>query len=93
LVTSYQCFKYMALYSMIQFTSVTILYFYLYNLSNWNYYHEDVMAVLPFSSTMALSGTADILTRLKPAGRLMSLNILLSVIGQVAIQMLFQVGE
>jgi cation-transporting ATPase 13A3/4/5 len=91
LVTSYQCFKYMALYSMIQFTSVTILYYYKYNLSNWNYYHEDVMAVLPFSSTMALSGTADVLTRLKPAGRLMSLNILLSVIGQVAIIMLFQI--
>lgn len=35
LVTSFQCFKYMALYSMIQFASVTLLYQVNSNLSDW----------------------------------------------------------
>jgi len=92
LATSYQCFKYMALYSVIQFTSVTILYFQLIDLTNWHYYHQDIMAVLPFSTTMAMSGTSAFLTKYRPAARLISVNILTSVIGQAFIQIGFQMG-
>jgi len=92
LATSYQCFKYMALYSVIQFTSVTILYYQLIDMTNWHYYHQDIMAVLPFSTTMAMSGTATYLSKYRPAGRLISLNILTSVIGQAFIQISFQLG-
>jgi len=70
---------------------VTILYYELVELTNWNYYHQDVMAVLPFSTTMAMSGTALTLSKYRPSGRLICLNILVSVIGQAVIQILFQI--
>jgi len=91
LSTSYQSFKYMALYSIIQFTSVTILYLYQIDLTNWSYYHIDILIILPLSATMAMSGTYRQLTRYKPTGRLVSVQILTSVIGQGAIQIIFQV--
>jgi len=91
LATSYQCFKYIALYSIIAFTSVTIMYYELIDFSNWHYFHEDVLAVIPFSSTMALTGTALTLSKYRPAGKLISINVLTSVIGQAIIQILFQV--
>lgn len=90
LATSYQAFKYMALYSVIQFTSVTILYHHLIELTNWHYYHIDMFIILPLSATMAMSGTYEYLTRFKPTGRLVSVQILTSVIGQATIQIGFQ---
>jgi len=56
LSTSFQCFKYMALYSVIQFTSLTIVYAFQIDLSNADYYYEDIITVLPISFTMAFSG-------------------------------------
>jgi len=91
LSTSYQAFKYMALYSIIQFTSVTILYLYQIDLTNWSYYHIDILIILPLSATMAMSGTYRHLTKYKPTGRLVSVQILTSVIGQGLIQIIFQV--
>lgn len=90
LSVSYQTFKYMALYSMIQFIMITILYYEIIEITNWAYYHQDIFAVLPFSSFMALSGTAKKLSKYKPVARLMSYNILSSVIGQIIIQGTFQ---
>ena len=81
----------MALYSIIQFTSVTILYFRLMDFNTWSYYHIDILIVLSLSATMAMSESHDKLTKFKPTGRLVSVNILTSVIGQVAIQVIFQV--
>mmetsp|Transcript_6387 Transcript_6387/g.5768 ORF Transcript_6387/g.5768 Transcript_6387/m.5768 type:complete len:96 (+) Transcript_6387:1183-1470(+) len=80
----------MALYSVIQFTSVTILYFYLIDLTNWHYYHIDILIILPLSAAMAMSGTWPHLSSQKPTGRLVSVNILGSVIGQAVIQIYFQ---
>lgn len=91
LSTSYQAFKYMALYSTIQFTSITILYYYLNEFMNWHYYHIDIVIILSLSATMAMSGTAKNLTKYKPTGRLISVQILTSVIGSAAIQIVFQV--
>ena len=93
LSTSFQAFKYMALYSIIQFTSVTILYFEQIDLTNWAYYHIDIFIILSLSATMAMSGSYERLTKYKPTGRLISVQILSSVIGQGIIQICFQVKQ
>jgi len=45
----------MALYSVIQFTSMTVVYAFGIDLSNADYYYEDIVTVLPISFTMAFS--------------------------------------
>jgi len=91
LATSYQAFKYMALYSVIQSTSVTILYYHLIEFTNTHYYHIDMGLILPLCATMALSGTYEHLTKFIPTGRLISVEILTSVIGQAIIQAVGQI--
>jgi len=92
LSTSFQCFKYMALYSVIQFTTLTIVYAFQIDLSNANYYYIDIVIILPISFTMAFSGAYKKLTIEQPAGRLISVPILTSVIGQAFIQIIAQVS-
>ena len=45
LVTSYSMFKYMATYSMIQFTSVVILFTHFAAFSNWAYLYIDLLVI------------------------------------------------
>lgn len=90
-MTSYQEFKFIALYSIIQFVGVTLLYSQTMDFTNWDYYHVDVVIVLTLSFTMAMSRAPDELTKYKPTGRLISVHILTSVIGQMFIQVCFQV--
>jgi cation-transporting ATPase 13A3/4/5 len=92
LATSFQCFKYMALYSIIQFTSLTIVYAFQIDLSNADYYYIDIIIILPISFTMAFSGAYKKLTVQQPTGRLISVPILTSVIGQAVIQIMGQVS-
>jgi len=92
LSTSFQCFKYMALYSIIQFTTLTIVYAFQIDLSNADYYYIDMIIILPISFTMAFSGAYKKLTVYQPTGRLISVPILTSVIGQAVIQISCQVA-
>lgn len=49
LVTSFSCFKYMALYSLIQFTSVTLLYAFGSNLGDFQFLYIDLFLILPIA--------------------------------------------
>jgi len=49
LVTSFACFKYIALYSLIQFTSVTLLYSILSNLGDFQFLYIDLFLILPLA--------------------------------------------
>jgi cation-transporting ATPase 13A3/4/5 len=91
LVTSYQCFKYMALYSVIQSTTITIVYFFLIDLSTVAYYYEDIILILPLAFSMGFTGSYDKLTIHFPTERLMSFPVLLSVLGQAAIAAVSQI--
>jgi len=71
----------MALYSVIQFTTLTIVYAFQIDLSNADYYYIDIIVILPISFTMAFSGAYRKLTIEQPTGRLISVPILMSVIG------------
>lgn len=54
-MTSFGMFKYMALYSMIQFCSILILYWRKTNLSDWQYLYIDLIIIDIVALTMSLS--------------------------------------
>ncbi|KAF7321673.1 Cation-transporting ATPase [Mycena kentingensis (nom. inval.)] len=51
LVTSFSCFKYMALYSMIQFTTVTLLYSFASSLGDFQFLYIDLFVIIPVAVT------------------------------------------
>lgn len=91
LVASFQTFKYVALYSVIQFTSLTILYYHLGELTNAAYYYIDIFLIIPLSAAMSIQDAHPEISRYQPGDRLVSWPILSSFIGQSFIQIVFQV--
>ena len=92
LTTSIQSFKFMALYSMIQFTSASFLYWFLGNLTNNQYLAYDLFTVMPLAILMSMTGPYHKLSVKQPTGELISLRILSSVSMQAALQAIFQLS-
>jgi cation-transporting ATPase 13A3/4/5 len=92
LTTSLQCFKYMALYSMIQFTSTSFLFFFTSILGDNQYLVIDFFLILPLTIAMCYTGPYEKLSKRQPTATLISTTVLSSVIGQTAIQMLAQIA-
>lgn len=90
LVTSFQVFKYMALYSLIQFTSAILLYNIASNLAQYQYLYIDLLIIIPLAFTMSRSGAYAKLSKYLPEGNLLSVPVLTSVLVQVLIQATFQ---
>lgn len=90
LVSSFQVFKFMALYSMIQFWSVTILYTLASNLGDYQFLIIDLFMIIPLSLTMTRTGAYYKLDKSLPTGYLISFSVLLTVLSQIAIQIGFQ---
>jgi cation-transporting P-type ATPase 13A2 len=90
LVTCFQVFKFIALYSMVQFCSVVFLYLIGSNVGNWQFFYIDMFIVIPLSLTMSRTGPYNNLDRRRPIGHLISFTVLFSVIGQILIQIGFQ---
>ena len=91
LATSFQCFKYMGLYSMIQFVSVSIMYSMERNLTDSQYLLFDLFWILPLAFTMSWTEAAKGLSKQQPPSSLICIPVLTSMIGQVIIQGIFQV--
>ncbi|OMJ79978.1 hypothetical protein SteCoe_19847 [Stentor coeruleus] len=79
LATSFQCFKFMFMYSIIQFTCAIILYLEKTNLTNSQYMYQDIFTILPLTFTMAASLPHHKLSKRMPPGSLISVPILLSI--------------
>ncbi|WFD22739.1 hypothetical protein MEQU1_001415 [Malassezia equina] len=90
LVTSFSCFKYMALYSLIQFTSITILYNLASSLGDFQFLYIDLFMILPVAVAMARTRPYPTLHTKRPTANLVSKKVLLSMLGQVVICSLFQ---
>lgn len=86
LVTSFSCFKFMALYSIIQFTSVSFLYSLLSNLGDFQFLYIDVGLILPIAVFMGRTEAYPILSPKRPTANLVSRKVLTSLIGQIIIQ-------
>ncbi|KAG0329471.1 hypothetical protein BGZ99_001857 [Dissophora globulifera] len=90
LVTSFSCFKYMALYSIIQFTTVSFLYAFASNLGDFQFLYIDLVLILPIAVFMGRTEAYPILNPKRPTANLVSKKVLTSLIGQITIQSLFQ---
>ncbi|KAI1827536.1 hypothetical protein F4861DRAFT_536103 [Xylaria intraflava] len=93
LVTSFSCFKYMSLYSAIQFTSVSFLYASASNLGDFQFLFIDVLLILPIAICMGWSGPYPVLSKKRPTANLVSRKVLLPLFGQIAICILIQVAS
>ncbi|KAJ3101540.1 hypothetical protein HDU97_001289 [Phlyctochytrium planicorne] len=91
LVTSFACFKFMAVYSLIQFTSVSLLYVLGSNLADLQFMFVDMALIVPVAVFMSESGAYSKISSKRPTASLVSKKVLSSMLGQVVIQAAFQV--
>ncbi|KAK5257439.1 hypothetical protein LTR16_000659 [Cryomyces antarcticus] len=90
LVTSFSCFKYMSLYSAIQFTSVSFLYASASNLGDVQFLYIDLLLILPIAIFMGWTGAYPVLSRKRPTASLVSRKVLTPLLGQIMICILVQ---
>ncbi|KAK2177445.1 hypothetical protein NP493_592g01064 [Ridgeia piscesae] len=90
LVTSFGVFKYMALYSMIQFVSLLILYTKVCNLGDWMFLYIDLVITTTVAVLMGHTGAYQSLVAKRPPGSLVAPRIVLSIIIHVAMVAMFQ---
>ena len=90
LVTSFSCFKFMAMYSIIQFTSVCFIYAYTSNLSDGQFLYIDLFIIIPCGVLMNRFGSAEKLIKRQPTAKLVSKSVLLSIFSLGFVQLLFQ---
>ncbi|OAX83464.1 hypothetical protein ACJ72_02182 [Emergomyces africanus] len=90
LVTSFCCFKFMSLYSAIQFTSVSFLYASASNLGDFQFLFIDLLLILPIAIFMGWIGPSSILCRKAPTSNLVSRKVLVPLLGQIGICIIMQ---
>ena len=90
LVTSFSCFKYMSLYSAIQFTSVSFLYASASNLGDFQFLFIDLALILPIAVFMSWAGPYPELCRKRPTADLVSRKVLTPLLGQICICIMIQ---
>lgn len=93
LVTSLQTFKYIILYSLIQFISVTLLILLGSYLSDWEFMASDLFLITPLAFLIPLAPAYDKLTYHKPVSSLFSFSIIFSMILQTLCVAFFQIGS
>ncbi|KAM9844901.1 polyamine-transporting ATPase 13A3-like [Aulostomus maculatus] len=91
LITSFCVFKFMALYSIIQYLSVTLLYSILSNLGDFQFLFIDIAIILIIAFTMSLNPGWKKLVCCSPPSSLISGPLLCSVLTQILTCMIFQV--
>ncbi|XP_037105129.1 probable cation-transporting ATPase 13A3 isoform X2 [Syngnathus acus] len=90
LITSFCVFKFMALYSIIQYISVTLLYSILSNLGDFQFLFIDIAIILVLVFTMSRNPAWKELVAHPPPSGLISGPLLLSVLSQILICFGFQ---
>ncbi|KAF9501599.1 hypothetical protein BDN71DRAFT_1461138 [Pleurotus eryngii] len=85
LVTSFSCFKYMALYSLIQFTTITLLYSFASSLGDFQFLYIDLFIIIPVAVTMGRTLPYPLIHHKRPTANLVSTKVLSSIIGQIVI--------
>uniref|UniRef100_A0A6P7HDL0 Cation-transporting ATPase n=1 Tax=Diabrotica virgifera virgifera TaxID=50390 RepID=A0A6P7HDL0_DIAVI len=93
LVTSFVQFKYMALYSLIQFLSVLILYRAHSMIGDSQFLFVDLIITTSFAITMARQGPSGYLSSKRPMSSLVSAKNVLPLLLQIALCALFQMGS
>ena len=92
LTTSVQTFKYMMLYSLIQFICVTLMLIYITYLSDFQFLVSDLFIIFPLEWFLAMTHPHDKLTHHYPVNGLLSFPVITSIITQTALVFVFQFG-
>uniref|UniRef100_A0A7N8Y4T3 ATPase cation transporting 13A2 n=1 Tax=Mastacembelus armatus TaxID=205130 RepID=A0A7N8Y4T3_9TELE len=92
LVTSFSVFRYMALYSLIQFCSVLILYTMHTTLGDWQFLFFDLPLVTLLVFVMGKGGPSNELHPCRPPASLLSLPVLASIFLHTCMIFLGQLG-
>lgn len=90
LTTTFQAFKFIELYSIIQFYTVSMLYLKGSNLSDNQFLYIDIGVLVPLCIFQSWTGAYYKLTKHLPQESLFSWPVLVSVLGSAAIQFVFQ---
>ncbi|XP_066467193.1 polyamine-transporting ATPase 13A3 isoform X2 [Tiliqua scincoides] len=90
LITSFCVFKFMALYSIIQYISVTLLYSIQSNLGDLQFLFIDLAVILVVVFTMSLNPAWKELVAQRPPSGLISAPLLCSVLSQILVCLGFQ---
>jgi cation-transporting ATPase 13A3/4/5 len=83
LASSFQSFKFMMLYSVIQFSNTVMCYWLQTNLTNNQFIYQDFFNVMPCVFTVAASLPYKKLSKRMPPGSLLSIPIITSVTGVI----------
>jgi cation-transporting ATPase 13A3/4/5 len=92
LVTSFSCFKFMSLYSAIQFSSVSFLYTSGSNLGDFQFLFIDLVLIMPIAVFMGWADPAPTLSRKRPTADLVSRKVLTPLLGQILLVVLSQLA-
>lgn len=92
LVTSFSVFKFMALYSLTEFTSVAILYSMESNLGDIQYLYVDLVLILSFAFVMGLTGPYSRIVKRRPLGTLAGIHVFSSILIQTGLMILGQLA-
>jgi len=90
LTTSIQTFKYMMLYSMIQFLCVTLMLIYITYLTDFQFLVSDLFIIFPLEWFLAMTHPYDKLTHHYPVSGLLSFPIISSILVQTILVFIFQ---
>ncbi|XP_067322244.1 probable cation-transporting ATPase 13A5 [Anolis sagrei] len=91
LVSSFAVFKYLTIYGLTQFIGTALLYWQLQIFGNYQYLIQDVCITLVVCLTMSLTEAYPKLAPYRPAGRLLSPPLLLSVFLNVCFTLIVQI--
>ncbi|KAM4693462.1 putative cation-transporting ATPase 13A4 [Discoglossus pictus] len=92
LVTSFCVFKYMALYSMIQYIGVLLLYWTKKSYANYQFLFQDLAITTTISVTMSLNHAYPKLAPYRPPAQLISPPLLLSVVLNIILSLAVQIS-
>ena len=79
LATAFLLFRFMSIYSFIQFFSVTLLYYDGGAYCDWQFLYQDLFAVFPLAIVMGNTPSGKHLTKKRPSGNLLSFKNMLSI--------------
>ncbi|KAJ7410497.1 hypothetical protein WISP_107967 [Willisornis vidua] len=91
LVTSFCMFKYMALYSTIQYLGVLLLYWQLNSFGNYQFLFQDLAITTVIGMTMSFTGAYPKLVPYRPPSQLVSPPLLLSVVLNILFSLSMQI--
>ncbi len=91
LVTSFQLFRYMSLYSFVQFSSAICLYFSGGNYCDYQYLYQDLFVVFPLVLLLGRTPASSQLTKKRPSANLLSGTNLSSIAMHMVVAFVMQI--